>query len=112
MQCTNNTYAYDPNNTCLSVCPEGYFADNYTLSCVQSCPIQNGQYADPSTNLCVDMCPQNPDLYGENINNGNNTCVQACSVAGFFADPLTRTCVSQCDTTYGLYGYTSDWRCY
>lgn len=79
---------------------------------MESCPNVNGQYADPSTNLCVDMCPENPDLYGENINNDNLTCVEACSIPGYFADPLTRTCVSACNTSAGFYGYTSDWRCY
>lgn len=95
--CSGDTFGYTPTNVCLDACPDGWFADNYTSQCVQSCPIQVGQYADPSTHYCVDVCPSNPDYYGQDLNDGNLTCVAVCNISGFFADPLTRTCVYQCN---------------
>jgi hypothetical protein len=51
-----------------------------------------------------------PDLYGQDLNDGNRTCVSSCN-GSFFADPLTRTCVQFCNITAGYYGDTSTWRC-
>ena len=44
-----------------------------------------------------------PDLYGQDLNDGNRTCELACD-NGLFADPLTRTCVPKCNIEEGYYG--------
>lgn len=46
--------------------------------CVQACPATTQQYGDISTNYCVDKCPMTPDLYGQDLNDGNRTCVYTC----------------------------------
>lgn len=51
-----------------------------------------------------------PDSYGQDLNDGNRTCVEVCE-EGYFADPLTRTCVHRCPTESGYFGDQDDNRC-
>ena len=103
-------FGYDPDDECVEECPEGYFADESTRLCVEACPLSTKQYGDISTNYCVDQCPMIPDLFGQDLNDGNRTCVEECE-EGLFADPLTRTCVELCPFTEGYYGNNDDNRC-
>lgn len=95
---TPSYFGYSVDHTCVTDCVDGYFADESTRLCVEACPTTTLQYGDISTNYCVDKCPMVPDLYGQDLNDGNRTCVSTCE-AGYFADPITRTCVRKCDAT-------------
>ena len=46
------------NNFCVTLCPYGYFADNFTGGCELTC--SNGTFSDPSSRRCVINCPNNP----------------------------------------------------
>ena len=39
------------------MCPEGYYADDLTKSCVVKCPASNKTYGTNGTNKCVEVCP-------------------------------------------------------
>ena len=75
--CNWSTYYYSDNTTgdCLSVCPGGLFADNYSQTCVQRCYGEN-------------------ELYNFGFK-GDKTCTSLCN-AEFFAQNSTRLCVSFC----------------
>ena len=64
--CTTNDitilYYFGSNTTCISACPEEYFADDTTLSCVESCPVET--YGYEVDNKCLSGCPNG--LYADN----------------------------------------------
>ena len=105
-------YFYSPNTTCIASCPEEYFADNTTLSCVEACPEQSygytdnntclsgcpdGYYADDHSQMCVLFCPKVTAFYADD---STNKCVQVCPVVpDYFGEQINdghRKCVSQC----------------
>lgn len=69
--CQNNAtfklYAYTLNNirTCVALCPDGYWADPFSLTCLTNCSSSSYPYKDNSTgaNLCVTVCP-GPNYFG------------------------------------------------
>lgn len=103
-------FAYDINNTCVSVCPSGYFGDFSTGTCVLQCPQTILQFADPSVNLCVNQCPLFPETYGLIAIDGYRTCVVNCT-NDQYADPISRLCVSFCKLNNGYYGMVNTSRC-
>lgn len=92
MSCINTTCPASPalfafNRTCISVCPNGTFANTNLRTCDSNC---TGLFLmDPSTSRCVTGCPANPKLFADWT---TNTCVFLCP-SGYFADNSTRTCV-------------------
>ena len=47
----------DPTNkVCTLTCPEGWFEDNSTWTCVEECPTFPSYYADLHLNKCVFKC--------------------------------------------------------
>lgn len=61
------------DGTCVSQCPQGYYADLSLRSCVLSCSISPKYYAYGGNNTCVFQCPNG--LYGDN---STGTCVAQC----------------------------------
>ena len=58
---THKTFAYNVSandGECLAHCPDGFWADTTTASCVATCP-SSIPYKDDSTgdNICVATCP-------------------------------------------------------
>jgi hypothetical protein len=50
---------------CLAICPTGFWADPFLISCVSNCLSAGYRYKDNSTgvNLCVATCPA-PNYFG------------------------------------------------
>lgn len=45
---------YDEDRMCVADCPDGYFADNLTMSCVTVCPDE--YYGYKGNNTCMIGC--------------------------------------------------------
>ena len=99
IQCTScnpGNYFHSVNNTCLSGCPKGWFANGVASTCDQcytatsttsalgSCATCNGA----NSNNCL-TCHKNYFLYSP-----TSTCLLTCPV-GYFQYPRTRSC-KQC----------------
>lgn len=41
---------------CSIDCPDGWFADDSTTTCVQACPSRPSLYADTASKTCVAVC--------------------------------------------------------
>jgi proprotein convertase subtilisin/kexin type 5 len=107
--CPNNTYIYQKHclNTCpdgfyinfltqscvnASSCPTDYFANNQTRSCVASC--SNGTFGDSLTRMCITTC------YGANFADPiTGLCSTSCS-SGLIKNSLTFSCVGNCQPSY------------
>lgn len=99
--CPYGTYTYQPDRTCVNYCPEGYYEDTMTYSCMVksygdggggsgSCP--SGQYYDGS--MCVDWCPM-----GTFADDNSKKCLSHCP-SGTFGDKYYGKCVSICPEPY------------
>lgn len=93
-------YAYigtgSSNQTCLTYCPTGYYADDTTRKCVDTCPTNASYYVNSVVRQCVTRCPAN--FYS----NLNKTCVAplSCSTGTtvkYFGDDLSSICVTSID---------------
>jgi hypothetical protein len=112
-------YADNTTQTCVSVCPIGFFGDSYYKTCVLVC--YNNTYALADANRrCVTTCPSTPtDLYADDLtqscvistscSNGRfgdssiRKCVDVCnpnSIPTVFANPATMKCTSTCSAPY------------
>jgi hypothetical protein len=79
------TYFADPTTqTCVQVCPNGYFADGRV--CSQTCSVY---YAYNITHTCEQNCPM-PDFADSNL----KACVLTCSAG--YASSISRTCTNSC----------------
>lgn len=77
---------------CDIACPDGWFADNSTWTCVPNCPSNPSYYADLASKVCVAICRKDLGLYASN---GNRTCLSLCPETTF-ADNFTQRCLSDC----------------
>lgn len=77
---------------CSVDCPDGWFADNSTWTCVQQCPSTPSYYADLDSKTCVDKCREELSLFAYDI---GRICVTECPSA-YFADNFTRRCLLDC----------------
>lgn len=91
-QCPINadTYGYHNVDTgervCVSVCPDGYFADPDTRVCNTGCV--SPYYADNTTHRCVDYC------INSFADDSNRKCMDKCFSVSFpSADNSTNQCV-------------------
>ena len=106
--CTGTKYAYDNpsnlENTCVEMCPHGFYGSSATKSCVTVCP--EGTYGQNVTNVCVEKCPD-----GTFADDHLNLCVAACNATRQeFADPSTHRCVTNCPEVPSLYAQTTPTR--
>jgi proprotein convertase subtilisin/kexin type 5 len=91
LTCPNNYFAESVSKSCLGFCVAGKFADTNTKICESTCTATSPiEYSDPSTRKCVTQCPLLPLLYGQT---SDKTCVVSCGVATEYAKDSTRTCV-------------------
>jgi hypothetical protein len=78
MECNSNLYIYKEEETmqCVNQCPfgkYGVYQDPAAKYCSVDCP--NGWYADNSTWTCVQQCPSTPSYYADL---DSKTCVDRC----------------------------------
>lgn len=84
---------------CVKSCQFGYFSDNTTRLCTQTCNTTAQLFKDPSTRRCVIDCPSNPDLYNDPA---NQMCVSNCTSANFpykYRYMSIRRCVAMCPSS-------------
>ncbi len=70
----NSTYKlYGYNGKCIAICPLGYWADPFTITCLTNCTSASYPFKDNSTGtgLCVSRCPA-PSFFGYT---GNYSCI-------------------------------------
>jgi hypothetical protein len=105
---SNCSYLFADSTTsppaCVSLCSDGYFADELTYKCVGECP--DGYLAHTPDRKCVKFCPD-----GYFADEDAKKCVVAilCPTTHPYADQLTHTCVSECSNqqyAYMLFGAT------
>lgn len=106
---TPDLYGYQ-NNDCRPQCPTGWFAENFTRTCVQVCPnisllYLNESWADPLLGRCVSRCSALSYSY---TNTTDNVCVTVCPT-GYFASTLTQACVLSCPN--GTFAHISTMFC-
>jgi len=100
-KCPNGSYGSTMNNTCYDSCnlADGYYADPLNNMCVSTC-FSNSTYvsfADEYTRTCVTSCPSDKLTVGDKT---NWKCVERCSNLSQFADPVTGHCESICSDGY------------
>ena len=87
-------------------CTDGYYGDNNTKQCRQTCAGPTLIYADNVTKQCVSVCELG--WFGFNVSTGNGVCSQYCPT-NQWADNLTVTCTTRCSaSTYGV-NHTGSW---
>lgn len=115
---------------CVSQCDvDTLFADNYTTTCVPTCPSSQGTFGDQDTRTCVDVCPINfyaetPSRYcvavcrdgtwGEPISRVCLTDNTACPIVNKYkqyADNYSHMCVSTCPISQDTWGENTTWYC-
>jgi proprotein convertase subtilisin/kexin type 5 len=74
------------NWTCLSSCPNGYYANQNNSKCVQICDSIAGMYALDNSNVCVMECPYPYRGYAP-----NHTCILSCPTL-YFYDSIINVC--------------------
>lgn len=91
VNCPSTYYADDNVNLCVTACTDGQWI--YGKYCLYICP--DGYYGNPSSLTCVVplSCPTN--YYADNV---TQTCVSQCS--GSFADKINQVCVDVCASPY------------
>lgn len=84
------------NGSCVTSCPNGYYADNLLNSCNTTC--SGGRFRDGTSNFCVIQCP--PGYFGDVT--ANYICNKVCSITTEYGNPVTRLCVnkSSCSNPY------------
>ena len=97
----------------MSTCPQGWFADNSTFTCVRNCP--SNSYADNNTRKCLAHCPGTERLFSDSStwscvascpgftygNDQNWTCISNCPAAVFgYMLSLDNLCVEQCPSPF------------
>ena len=100
------------NRECHTTCSNGWFADNFTSSCVQNCrDVRPYWFEDTSTGtgVCVDVCPgesygYNPDQTCKYTSGGASTCP-----GSYYADRISRHCTTFCPN--GTYSYITTKYC-
>ena len=85
---------FEDDRICLPLCPDGFFRDTLTMSCVETCP--DNYYGKRGSNLCVLDC--NP-LFRDDF---SKECETACNL-NRTASTISYMCQDQCD--YGEYSY-------
>lgn len=83
---------------CLAICPNGYYGNPSSLSCVIPTGCPNNTYADNVTVTCVSVCS------GSFADPTTQTCVYKCPIVNttvYYADPNSRMCATTCsNSTY------------
>jgi hypothetical protein len=89
--CTEGQWIYAKN--CVVQCPDGYYGNYDTLTCVVPTGCPTNYYADNETVTCVNEC------LGSFADSSTQTCVLVCPVIGgvkYYADQSTRKCSTDC----------------
>lgn len=81
--CPSGTYKYD--KYCVSYCPNDYFIDTTTQSCVTPANCPTSKFADNQTRSCVSQCV---GTYGDST---LRRCIDVC-YGTKYGDPYTHTC--------------------
>jgi proprotein convertase subtilisin/kexin type 5 len=108
--CPEPYYGDPSTRTCVLECPliQLLFADNSTRECVKKCPPMS--YADKKSKFCVKQCPlavgQEKQTYAADY---SNVCVEECSLPTFSYEPALR-CFTKCPDPY--YSNVTDHKCY
>jgi proprotein convertase subtilisin/kexin type 5 len=100
MRTTPLTYANTFTDSCViaMLCPSGYFGDNSSLACTQTCPTKT--YGEPTTKTC-DNCPQSCATC-----TSLSTCQSCEGTAVLASDGM---CYGQCNSSH-VYSYNGN--CY
>ena len=109
--CPSGYYAINSttNRVCTTICDNGFWADNYTRTCVnlkRNC--SNQTYADTARKMCVIGTSCTTGTYADPITMG---CESRCNSSTQFGDPSTNLCVTRCPTSpdyYSLNGLCTD----
>lgn len=130
--CNLSLYYYSDNNTgdCLTVCPGGFFADDFSHACVNRCPgliesgnqvdtygfeldhtcksqCDEGWYAQNTSRLCAKFCP-----IGEYADTHIRHCVLDCNrLLPEYADNTTNKCVSTCPDLPDMFAENDTFTC-
>lgn len=94
--CPTNPNLFAYNNTCILRCPPGWFSDDSSRTCTQTCNQTVGYLAYTPTRQCVLACLNNTYSY-------NGTCVDICPNAStpvYYIDKTTISCVTSCPDYY------------
>ena len=108
--CPNDYFMDNATQSCVLPinCSTGLIADNQTRSCVSQCI---GTYLESTLNRCIDVCYGSK--YGDpfthkcetncsqglRMNNATRTCEASC-VIGLYSNPATNSCTSSCSSPY------------
>ena len=88
--CPNNTYIYLKN--CLHTCPDTFYIDSASKSCVTALNCPSGSYANNQTRSCVLACRD-----GTYADVTTKMCIEVC-YGGKYGDSVTGLCSSSCST--------------
>ena len=89
-QSYNNTYIYLKN--CLHTCPDTFYIDSASKSCVTALNCPSGSYANNQTRSCVLACRD-----GTYADVTTKMCIEVC-YGGKYGDSVTGLCSSSCST--------------
>ena len=99
-QCPDGYYGNPSTLTCVlpAGCPTNYYADNETVSCVSEC---QGSFGDASTHRCVFVCPivSSVKYYADPVTRKCSTSCTYNSSIQLIKNDANQTCVSQCNPT-------------
>jgi len=90
--CADGFYYYSINSSCLSLCPNAYYADIGTQLCTQchpGCSLCSGGAIEYCTKCRIDTTPNPDEPYYKYAD--HTICNTSCSV-GYYEKLLTLTC--------------------